>query len=173
MILCSRPRLCYRGLVSQTKELRSAPAGAGNRECDLRQTRIGFAAPGKAIGQHQDALHLSVPFASKHGAGPQVARASGQLDSTVSSVLGRHRPVEQPLAFAIEVAQEISLQPVGQHSEQQVPRQVRGRPSSEYGVPTAPKAAEVEVAQMRNLDLNSAQVEKRLDLRPGLLLPAT
>jgi hypothetical protein len=106
----------------------------------------------------------------------------------VSSVLGRHRPVEQPLALAIEVAQEISLQPVSQHSEQQMPGQVRGRPSSKYGVPTAPKAIDIEVAQMRKLDINcalvplgridlhaghSAQVEKRLDLLPGLLLPAT
>jgi hypothetical protein len=54
-------------------------------------------------------------------------------------------------------------------------------------VPTAPKAADIEVAQMRNLDLNRAsvrqsrtdpdaghgvQAERRLDLRPGLLLPA-
>ena len=84
-------------------------------------------------------------------------------------------------------SQEVSLQPVSQHSEQQVSRQVRGRPSSEYGVPAAPKAAGVEVAQMRNLDLNCAsvrqgrtdpdaghgvQAERPLDLRPGLLLPA-
>jgi hypothetical protein len=50
--------------TAQTEEPRSAPAGASDRECDLRQTRIGFAVPGKAISAHQDALHLSVPFAS-------------------------------------------------------------------------------------------------------------
>ena len=65
--------------------------------------------------------------------------------------------------------------------------QVRGRPSSKYGVPTAPKAADLDVAQMRNLAVNraavrqgrtdldaghGAQAERRLDLRPGLLLPA-
>ena len=78
----------------------------------------------------------------------------GHLHGALPGVLGRHRTVEQTLALAVQVAQMVGLKPVSQNAKQQVAGQVRGRPPPEYGMPTASKLPDVEIAQARNLDVD-------------------
>ena len=117
-----------RGLVAQAEEPRAVPAGAGDGEGDLRQAPIGLAVPGKAIGQHGDPLHMAVPFAGQHGAGPYTRDLRLGLDhGRLPAASGDPPVIEQPTAFAVQVAKAIGLQPIGQHAKQQMPGQVRGR----------------------------------------------
>ena len=144
---------------------RSVPAGAGDREGNLGQARIGLAVPGKAIGKHRHTLDLPVPFAAQDGPRPDVGRTPGQVHGVPAGFLWRLRAIEQPLTIAIQVPQGIGLKPVRQHAEQEMARQVRGRSPSEYGVPTGPKRTDVEIAQARNLDVECLPVWPDRSLR--------
>jgi hypothetical protein len=42
---------------------------------------------------------------------------SAEIDRTLSSVLGRPRAVEQPLALAVQVTELIGLKPIGKNAE--------------------------------------------------------
>src|SRR5262249_2008806 len=81
----------FRRSVSQSKELRSIPAGSGDRGCGLRQAGIGFAVPSKAVGKHGYSLHTALPFASEHGAGLQVCDATAKVLRTLRGLLRRSR----------------------------------------------------------------------------------
>jgi hypothetical protein len=72
---------------------------------------------------------------------------------TLSGFLWRLRAIEQALTLAIQVAQVIGLQLVGQHAKQEMAGQLRGWLPPEYGVPTSPKRTDIEVTQVRNLDV--------------------
>jgi len=130
---------------------------------------------------------MAVPFALQHGARSQVRRTLGQRQGALSSILRRHRTVEQTLTLAVKVAQVVSLKPIRQNTKQQVAGQVWMRSTPEYGIPAAPKVTDVEIAQARNLDADclairqnwtdlyachDAQDDRPLDLRPGWLLSA-
>ena len=54
----------------------------------------------------------------------------------------------------------VGLKPIGQNAEQQMARQVRGRSSSEYGVPPSPKRTDIEIAQTRDLDVDCLAVRR-------------
>jgi hypothetical protein len=54
----------------------------------------------------------------------------------------------------VEIAEAISLEPIGDDGKQQVPRQMsRGRPLK-YASPACAQSPEIETAQMRDLVLN-------------------
>jgi hypothetical protein len=54
----------------------------------------------------------------------------------------------------IEIAEAVSLEPIGDDGQQQMPRQMsRGR-SPEYALPARAQSREIETAQMRDLVLN-------------------
>jgi len=55
------------------------------------------------------------------------------------------------LALAIQITQQVRLQPIRQNAKQEVAGQVRMRSRSEYVLPTASKPPDVEIAQVRDL----------------------
>jgi hypothetical protein len=57
------------------------------------------------------------------------------------------------LALTIQVAKVIGLKPVCQDSKQEVARQASWRSPPEYGTPTSPKLADVDITQVRNLNV--------------------
>lgn len=62
------------------------------------------------------------------------------------------------------------LQPVGQNAIQKMTGQVRGWPPPKDAVPMSPKPADVEIAQVRDLDIEYASVRQcrtDLDARHG------
>ena len=126
-------------VVCEAEEFWPAPAGAGDREGDLRQAGIGLAVPSKAICEDSDPLHLAVPFAPQHSARPQVRRTPGQIHGALPCVLRRHRTVEQTLALAIQITQHIGLQPIRQNAEQEVAGQVGVWSPPEYVMSMASK----------------------------------
>ena len=140
-------------LVAQTKEPGAVPAGAGDGERHLGQARIGLAIPGKALGQHSDPMHPPIPFPGQHGAGSDICDHPAVIHRAFARGLRRRRIVEKALALAVQIAEMIGLQPIGQHAKQEMPRQVRGRLPPEHVVPSGAKRAGVEIAQARNLDV--------------------
>src|SRR5262249_58141535 len=107
-----------------------------------------------------DLLHLTVPFAPKHSARPQVHRAASQIHGALSCVLRRHRPVEQTLALAVQITQYVGLQPIRQNAEQEVAGQVGMWSPPEYVMPMASKPPDVEIAQARNLAVECLAVRQ-------------
>ena len=59
------------------------------------------------------------------------------------------------MALGIQIAETIGLKPIGQNPKQEMARQVRGRSPPERIVPTGLKATNVEIAQARDLDVES------------------
>jgi hypothetical protein len=54
----------------------------------------------------------------------------------------------------IEIAEAISLEPIGDDRKQQMPRQMRRGRSPEDTLPARAQSPEIETAQMRDLVLN-------------------
>ena len=74
---------------------------------------MSLAVPGKAVGQHGDPLHLTIPFAPQHGARPQARGASAQIHGAMPGFLRRPRAIKQPLTLTIQVTKAFGLQPIG------------------------------------------------------------
>jgi hypothetical protein len=70
---------------------------------------------------------VSGPFTAEHRSRRQLGVTPAEIHRTLSSVLGRPRAVEQPLALAIQVTELIGLKPVSQNAEQEVAGQLTGR----------------------------------------------
>ena len=83
-------------------------------------------------------MHPAVPFAAQHGARPKLGSTPAQVRGALSCFLGGPRAIEQALTLAIQIAEMIHLQPVGEHSKQKVARQVNGRSPAKGGLPGAP-----------------------------------
>jgi len=60
--------------------------------------------------------------------------------------------------FCIQIAKDLSLETIGDHCKQQMARQGSRWLSSEYGLPTDANRSEVEIAQMRDLDVDLLSV---------------
>src|SRR6516165_780863 len=112
--------------VPQPEEPWSVPACTRDRQGELRKTWVGLAVPGKTISKHRHPVHLSVPFAAQHGAGPKLCAETPQGHGALSGSLRAVRSVEQPLTLCVEVTPTLGLQSVGQNAEQEMTRQVRG-----------------------------------------------
>jgi hypothetical protein len=88
----------------------------------------------------------------------------------LAGILGRLRTIEQPLAFAIKIAQLVSLHSIGQNAKKEMAGQMRGRASAKYCVPTASKLSDIEIAQSHDLDVKYFSVRQSrtdFDLRHG------
>ena len=68
----------------------------------------------------------------------------------------RGDPVKEALGIPVEIAQPFGLQAIGDHAVEQMARQVIGGLAAEYRMPSCPQAAEIEIAQMRDLVLQFA-----------------
>jgi hypothetical protein len=146
-------------LVPQPEEPGPAPAGPGDVECDLGETWIGLAVPGEAIGQHRNAVHSSVPFPRENSAWADTRGDVAHVHRPLAGRLGRGGIIQKAPAVAIQVPQVVSLQPVGQDTEQEMARQVRGRLPPEHGQPAGAERAEVEIAKSRDLDIERVPVQ--------------
>jgi hypothetical protein len=62
--------------------------------------------------------------------------------------------IEDSLTVAVEVAQRIGLNAIGENAKQKMTGQGRERPSSEHCVPASSKFSEIETAQTRDLDFD-------------------
>ena len=76
-----------------------------------------------------------------------------QFYGALSGLLGRARAIEQAATLAIQVTPSIGLQPVREGAEQQMARKVRRRSAAERSMPTAPQLLDIEIAQLRNLEI--------------------
>ena len=76
-------------VVAQAEKPWPAPAGAGDRQGDLREARIGVAVPGEAFVKNRQAMHLPIPFAAQNGAGAKSMLCRLGANSTLTSLLGR------------------------------------------------------------------------------------
>ena len=148
-------------LVSQPKEPRSIPATAGDGERDLREAGVGLAAPREAVGKYGDLVHLTIPFATENGAGPNLGTATGRTQGAPRSCLRRFGMIEQTPILVIKIAVPVGLQPVRHHAKQKMARKVTGWGPPEHGMPTAAKPPDVEIAQTRDLDAKRFTVRQR------------
>jgi hypothetical protein len=64
--------------------------------------------------------------------------------------------VEETLGVPVEIAQPFGLQAIGDHAVEQMARHVIGGLAAEHRVPSCPQAAEIEIAQTRDLVLQFA-----------------
>ena len=78
---------------------------------------------------------------------------AGRIHGRLAGRLGGHSTVEKAPALAVQVTEVIGLQPIGQHAEEEMPGQVRGRLPPEHVPPPGTKRANVEIAQARDLDI--------------------
>jgi hypothetical protein len=74
---------------------------------------------------------------------------AGRRDFIGVARSGRHL-VEEALGVAVEIAEPIGLQAIGEDAVEQVARQMVGRLAAEHRVPSCPQAGEVQIAQMRD-----------------------
>ena len=80
---------------------------------------------------------------------------SAEIDGAIPGVSGDPAPSSSRSALTIQVTKPIGLQPIGQNAKQKMTWQLSGGAAAEYRVPTGPKTAEVEIAQVRDLDVSS------------------
>src|SRR5258708_37398616 len=53
-------------LSLRPKKARTVPFGSGDRECDLGETVIGLAIPGKTVSRHHYPLRSTIPLSYQH-----------------------------------------------------------------------------------------------------------
>jgi hypothetical protein len=59
--------------------------------------------------------------------------------------------VKEALGIPVEIAQPLGLQAIGDHAVEQMARQMVGGLAAEHRMPSCAQAAEIEIAQMRDL----------------------
>ena len=80
------------------------------------------------------------PLAHQDGARADISGRSARRPQPALPAAQANRIVEQASALGIEIAEMIGLQPVGEHAEQKVPRQVRRRLPAEDIAASEPAA---------------------------------
>jgi len=65
--------------------------------------------------------------------------------------------VKEALGVPVEIAQPFGLQAIGDHTVEQMARQMIGGLAAEHRSPSCPQAGEVEIAHMRDLFLQFAR----------------
>jgi hypothetical protein len=81
--------------------------------------------------------------------------SAAQVHRAFARVFGWSRFIKEPLARGVQIAEAIGLKPVCQNPKHEVARQVRGRATRERIVPAGTKAGNIEIAQVRDLDIES------------------
>ena len=104
-----------------------------------------------------DVYKRQVPLPDKDRArskfGPFLVKA-GETGGRCRAGFVRDRSIQHLPRCMIEVAEAISLEPIGDDRKQQVPRQMSRRWPLKHAQPASTKSTEVETAQMRDLVLN-------------------
>jgi hypothetical protein len=94
----------------------AVPFGAGDGEGDLGEAVIGLAVPGKTVSHHHYPLGPSVPLPDQNRArsklGPFLVKA-GQAGGHCRSGFARNRSIQYLPGCVIEVAEAVSLEPIG------------------------------------------------------------
>jgi hypothetical protein len=65
-------------------------------------------------------MHLSIPFAAEHGAGPKLSILSTRGNGALAGLLRRLRSIEQALTVSVEVSPTVRLELIGQDAEQEM-----------------------------------------------------
>jgi hypothetical protein len=116
-------------------------------------------APGSARGarvQDHDALGLAIPLPYQDGSGLEAMTVVALCRAFVSIAGPRRHLVKEALGVPVEIAKAFGLQAIGDHAVEQMARQVIGSLAAEHRMPSCPQAWEIEIAQMRDLDLQFA-----------------
>src|ERR1700682_2457048 len=124
--------------MTETKEARTVPPGAGDREGDLGEAVIRLAVPGKAVGHHHHPLRLSIPLPHQHRTGRESSSLlvkAGETGRRYRPSFFRNRSVQHLLRLVIEIAKAISLDSISDDRKQQMPRQMSRRRPFKYALP--------------------------------------
>ena len=110
----------------------AVPNRAGNGPRDRRQAGIGGALPDIALGRDRDGVAAALIVAHQHRSDLEVAFAP-------AGAVAAGEAVQQFEGGAVERAERLFLNPVGDHPPQQVYGQALGRRASELGLPAPPQ----------------------------------
>ena len=89
----------------------------------------------------------------QHRAWTQVNGQAIRVHRAFARILGWSRSIKEMLALGIQIAEAIRLKAIGQNPKHEMARQVRGRLTPERIVPTGTKVTNIEIAQVRDLDV--------------------
>src|SRR5580700_7225949 len=124
------PIVSWGGLDGE--KTRAVPNRAGNGPRDRRQAGIGGALPDIALGRDRDGVAAALIVAHEHGSDLEVAFA-------LAGAIAAGEAVQQFEGGAIERAEGLFLNPVGDHPPQQVYGQASWKRASELGLPAPPQ----------------------------------
>src|SRR6202045_430482 len=124
------PIVSWGGLDGE--KTRAVPNRAGNGPRDRRQAGIGGALPDIALGHDRDGVAAALIVAHQHGSDLEVAFA-------LAGAIAAGEAVQQFEGGAIERAEGLFLNPVGDHPPQQVYGQASWKRASELGLPAPPQ----------------------------------
>src|ERR1700730_12442203 len=110
----------------------TVPNRAGNGRRHRRQAGIGGALPDIALGRDRDGLASALILANQHGPDLEVALAP-------AGAVAVGEAVQQFEGGAVERAEGLLLNPVGDHPPQQVYGQAPGQRASELRLPAPPQ----------------------------------
>ena len=128
------------------------------KDCTFGEAIIGLPVPGKAVGHHHYPLRLSIPLSDQDRTGSKLGPflvKAGQKGGHGWSCFLRSRSIQHLQRCVIEIAEAISLEPIGDDRKQQMPRQMRRGWSPEDTLPARAQSPEIETAQMRDLGNDS------------------
>src|SRR6202035_3183140 len=114
------------------EKTRAVPNRAGNGPRDRRQAGIGGALPDIALGRDRDGVAAAPIVAPEHRSDLEVAFA-------LAGAIAAGEAVQQFEGGAIERAEGLFLNPVGDHPPQQVYGQASWKRASELGLPSPPQ----------------------------------
>src|SRR5580692_5006667 len=114
------------------EKTRAVPNRAGDGSRDRRQAGIGGALPDIALGRDRDGVAAAMIVAHEHRSDLEVAFA-------LAGAIAAGEAVQQFEGGAIERAEGLFLNPVGDHPPQQVYGQAPGQRASELGLPAPPQ----------------------------------
>jgi hypothetical protein len=110
----------------------------------------------KALVKNHDALRLAIPLPYQDRSRLHAVAVIAFCREFGSIAGPRRYLVEEALGVAVEIAQPLGLQAIGNHAVEQMARQVIGGLAVEHRMPSCPQAGEIEIAQMRDLFLQFA-----------------
>src|SRR6266566_8279859 len=110
----------------------AVPNRTGNGPRDRRQAGIGLSLPDIAVGPDRDGVAAALIVAHQHGSDLEVAFAPADAAAAGAAV-------QQSEGCAVERAERLFLNPVGDHPPQQVSGQALGQRASELGLPAPPQ----------------------------------
>src|SRR5580693_1281107 len=112
----------------------AVPNRAGNGPRDRRQAGIGGALPDIALGRDRDGVAAALILANQHGPDLEVAFAP-------AGAVAAGEAVQQFEGGAVERAEGLLLNPVGDHPPEQVYGQAPGQRASELDLPAPPQGS--------------------------------